>query len=317
MKMSENITDLFLSIVIPLYNEEASLNELHSQIVKVMNNMDKDFEIIFIDDGSTDNSFRTLEKLYTINSNIKVYQFRKNLGKSAALDFGFQKARGQYIVTMDADLQDDPKEIPALINKLEEGYHMVSGWKKVRYDPFIKKHTSKIYNFTTSKVAGIRLHDFNCGLKIYKREVVKNIRIYGQMHRYIPVLAHWKGYKVTEIPVKHHARKYGVTKFGPSRFIAGMLDLITVSFLNRYNKRPLHLFGTIGISSFLIGMGICLYLAIYWIFIKSSLSNRPILFLGILLIIVGVQFISLGLLGEMITESKKVHTEYLIDNSLE
>lgn len=307
----------FLSIIIPLYNEEKSLNELNDAIMSVMLQLNKSYEIIYIDDGSTDDSFSVLQKLYENNPSIKIYQFRKNFGKSAALSYGFQKARGQFVITMDADLQDDPREIPALLDKLNQGYDLISGWKKVRRDPFVKRQTSKLFNYITSKVVGKRLHDFNCGLKAYKNEVVKNTKIYGQMHRYIPVLAHWNGFKIGEIPVKHHPRKYGVTKFGPSRFFAGLLDLITVYFLNRYNKRPLHLFGSIGIITLISGLLICLYLALYWIFIQSSLSNRPLLFLGVLLTIVGVQFVSLGLLGEMITESRKQDIEYLISRSLE
>lgn len=307
----------YLSIVIPLYNEEESLHELNEKILSVITPLHENYEIIYIDDGSTDRSFQLLQQIYNDNPSIKVYQFRKNLGKSAALAYGFQKAQGKYVITMDADLQDDPNEIPRLLTKLDEGYDLVSGWKKIRHDPFIKKHTSKLFNFITSRVAGQRLHDFNCGLKAYKNEVVKNIHIYGQMHRYIPLLALWNGFRISELAVQHHPRKYGVTKFGPSRFLAGMLDLMTVYFLNRFKRRPLHLFGSIGITSTILGSVICSYLAIYWLFIQSSLSNRPLLFLGILLIIVGVQFISLGLLGEMITESRKQEVEYLISNSLE
>ncbi len=306
-----------ISIVIPLYNEAESLPELYQRIHEVMQELVVPYEILFIDDGSTDNSFEVLTELYKNNHHIRVYQFRRNFGKSAALATGFARARGDIIITMDADLQDDPHEIPALLDKLNEGYDLVSGWKKKRHDPFIKKYTSRIFNRATAWMSGLYIHDFNCGLKAYRREVVKSVQIYGQLHRYIPMLAHLQGFRVAEIPVQHHARKYGTTKFGMSRFAAGMFDLITTTFLTRFNKRPLHLFGSMGLISFTSGSFICLYLAWYWLFVESRLSNRPILFLGILLIMVGVQFFSIGLLGEMITESKKKDLEYSIRTSLE
>jgi glycosyltransferase involved in cell wall biosynthesis len=306
-----------ISIVIPLYNEAESLKELYNQISIVFKIIQKSFEVIFIDDGSTDNSIEVLKELYSKNKNIKIYQFRKNFGKSAALAYGFSKVQGDIVITMDADLQDDPKEIPSLISKINEGYDLVSGWKKKRYDPFIKRITSKFYNKITATVAGLNIHDFNCGLKAYRREVVREMPIYGQMHRYLPLLAHWQGFRVGEIVVEHHARKYGKSKFGPWRFFAGFFDILTITFLNRFNKRPLHLFGSIGIISLILGTAICSYLAAYWLFVRHSLSNRPILFLGILLIIVGIQVISLGLLGEMITAMKDKDIEYSIRNCYE
>ena len=306
-----------ISIIIPLYNEEESLIELYQKLTPVLKTLNKTYEIIFIDDGSTDNSFEVLQGLYQQSSTVKIYQFRKNYGKSAALAFGFSKANGNVVITMDADLQDDPEEIPSLINKLNQGYDLVSGWKKKRYDPFIKKYSSRLYNKVTAIVSGLKIHDFNCGLKAYRREVVQSFRIYGQLHRYIPMLAHWQGFRVSEIEVRHQPRKYGKTKFGPFRFFAGFFDLMTISFLNRFKKRPLHLFGILGSLSFFIGLSISIYLAIYWFFIESALSNRPILFLGILLIIVGIQFFSIGLLGEMITEKTKQEIDYSIKNSLE
>jgi len=306
-----------VSVIIPLYNEVESLAELYHKLKKALQSIRRTYEIIFIDDGSTDKSYEVLQELYQQNRNIKIYQFRKNYGKSAALAFGFSKASGDFVITMDADLQDDPEEIPSLIDKLESGYDLISGWKKKRYDPFIKKYTSRIFNRITAWVSGLKIHDFNCGLKAYRRTVIQNFQIYGQLHRFIPMLAHWQGFRVGEMEVQHHARKFGKTKFGPSRFFAGFFDLLTISFLNRFNKRPLHLFGTLGLLSLSAGMLISLYLAFYWFFINSALSNRPILFLGILLIIVGIQFISIGLLGEMITETKKSELEYSIKNSLE
>jgi glycosyltransferase involved in cell wall biosynthesis len=315
--MNSPDTLLDISIVIPLYNEEESLNELYNRLSQVLDGLGKTYEIIFIDDGSTDSSYEILGQLYDQTYNVKIYQFRKNYGKSAALSHGFSMARGEIVITMDADLQDDPKEIPALISKIESGYDLVSGWKKKRYDPFIKKHSSKLFNWTTRVVSGLHIHDMNCGLKAYRKSVIKSVSIYGQLHRFIPMLAHWQGFNVGELEVQHHPRKYGKTKFGPSRFAAGIFDLLTITFLNRFNKRPLHLFGSIGLLNLLAGSAISIYLAFYWIFIKSSLSNRPILFLGILLIIVGVQFISIGLLGEMITKSSHPEIEYSIKNSLE
>ncbi len=306
----------FVSVVVPLFNEQESLTELYDKIAQVMQRNNFSYELIFVDDGSTDGSDRELEKLHQRDPRVRVYQFRKNYGKSAGLACGFEAARGQYVITMDADLQDDPEEIPHLIEKLHEGYDLVSGWKKKRYDPFIKRNTSKIFNRVTGWVSGIKLHDFNCGLKAYRSEVVKEIQIYGQLHRFIPVLAHWQGYRVGELVVQHHPRKYGKTKFGMFRFIAGLLDLFTVVFLNKFRKRPLHLFGSIGLITFLIGMIINLYLAIDKIVAKGILSNRPLLFLGILLVIVGIQFVSIGLLGEMITETQKKKADYSIKKIL-
>jgi glycosyltransferase involved in cell wall biosynthesis len=306
-----------LSILIPLFNEEESLLELYHKITDVLQNYQRSYEIVFIDDGSTDRSFEVLQQLHRQDQRIRVYQFRKNYGKSAGLACGFDVVKGKYVITMDADLQDDPDEIPSLIAQLEQGFDMVSGWKKKRYDPFIKRNTSKIYNRVTSLVSGLKLHDFNCGLKAYRSDVVKEIQVYGQLHRFIPVLAHWQGFKVSEIVVKHHPRKFGKTKFGPFRFAAGLLDLFTVIFLNKFKTRPLHLFGSIGVILFLVGIAINIYLAAERIFARQFLSNRPLLFLGVLLVIVGVQFISIGLLGEMITETQKKKLDYSLKNILD
>lgn len=292
---------IYLSIVIPLFNEEESLPELTDKIVSVLQREKiYDYEIIFIDDGSTDKSFEIIKNLRKNNNRIHCVKFRRNYGKSAALAVGFELAKGKFVITMDADLQDDPEEIPNLLAKIKEGYDLVSGWKKKRFDPLSKTIPSRLFNYVTSKASGVKLHDFNCGLKAYRREVVKSLYVYGEMHRYLPALAHLDGFKVTEIVVKHHPRKYGKTKFGFSRFIYGFLDLLTVLVTAKYMKRPLHFFGSIGTLFLFIGFLVDLYLAIQWFLGDKNLSNRPLLIFGIALIIVGVQFISLGLIGELI-----------------
>jgi len=305
-----------ISVVVPLFNEEESLVELYEQLSKAVCSLEKPIEFLFIDDGSTDGSMQVLTELHKKDPQVRVVQFRRNYGKSAALALGFKKARGKLIITLDADLQDEPYEIPNLVKKLEEGFDLVSGWKKIRKDPFIKKNTSKLFNFVTRKMTGLGIHDMNCGLKAYRREVTDTVNVYGQLHRFLPVLAQWQGFKVGEVVVKHNPRKYGKTKFGASRFIAGFFDLMTVLFITRYTKRPLHLFGLIGLVSFIVGVGISAYLAVERLFLGKYLSDRPLLFLGILAIIVGVQFVSIGLLGEMITESRKDNTDYSIKKAL-
>ncbi len=306
-----------VSIVVPLYNEEDSLLELHKQLTKVICTLDKPGEIVFVDDGSTDRSFEVLTALHKNQPNTRVYQFRRNYGKSAALAMGFRKARGRVIVTLDADLQDDPGEIPNLIKKLHEGYDLVSGWKKNRKDPFIKRVSSKFFNRVTCLLTGLKIHDINCGLKVYRREVTDTINVYGQLHRFLPVLTQWEGFRVGEVIVEHHERKYGKTKFGVSRFTAGFFDLITVLFITRYTQRPLHLFGLAGLVAIIFGMSINIYLAVEKLFFGKFLSNRPLLFLGLLSVIVGVQLVSVGLLGEMITDSRKSNLDYSIKKSLE
>lgn len=305
-----------VSVIIPLLNEEDSLNELSLAIEKEFEQMKCKYEVIFIDDGSTDKSFAKIKDINRRNNKFHCIKLRRNYGKSAALSKGFKAAKGSFIITMDADLQDDPSEIPELLKVLNSGFDLVSGWKKVRYDPFIKKHTSKLFNFVTSKLSGIKLHDFNCGLKAYKRDVVKTLRIYGEMHRYIPALAYMAGFKVTEKPVKHHSRKYGVTKFGASRFINGFLDLLTVVFTNKYIKRPLHFFGSLGIMSSFFGFLITLYLTVLKFTEGKALSDRPLFLVGIFFIIVGVQFLSLGLIAEMITKSNIRDDDILIEQTI-
>jgi glycosyltransferase involved in cell wall biosynthesis len=274
------------------------------------------YEIVFIDDGSTDNSFEIIKQLKQRNTRIRAFKFRRNYGKSAALSLGFAQARGEMIVTLDADLQDDPSEIKKLLDKIKEGYDLVTGWKKKRYDPITKVIPSRFFNWVTSKVSGIRLHDFNCGIKAYKREVAKSLQLYGEIYRYIPALANWDGYKVTEIPVKHHPRKFGKSKFGSTRFIKGYLDLITVLFTTRYLKRPMHFFGTIGTIFASSGFIIDLYLLIEWFMGLTALSNRPLALFGIALIIVGVQLFSIGLVGEMIVKNFYEKATYSIKERL-
>lgn len=309
--------DILLSVVVPLLNEEESLPELVLHLEQVLGKIaGKRYEIIFIDDGSTDNSFAVIKQIRARNQRVRAFRFRRNYGKSAALSVGFQNAKGRIVITMDADLQDDPDEIPNLINKIREGYDLVSGWKKKRYDPITKTIPSKFFNFVTSVFSGVKLHDFNCGLKAYRQELVKDLQVYGEMHRYIPALAHWEGYKVTEIPVQHHPRKYGKTKFGISRFLKGFLDLLTVMFTTRFLKRPLHFFGTLGGIFAFAGFVIDLYLLIDWIIGRTYLSNRPLALFGIALIIVGVQLISLGLLGELIAKNMFEKVNYKIKERL-
>ncbi|MBN2017281.1 MAG: glycosyltransferase [Candidatus Cloacimonetes bacterium] len=292
-----------LSFVIPVYNEEESLRELHRKIVENIPN--QSYEIIFIDDGSRDNSYSVIQELEAQDQNIKTIRFRTNFGKAAALQAGFDKAEGDVIFTMDADLQDDPVEIPRFLEKINEGYDLVSGWKKKRKDPITKRWPSKFFNLITSMVFHLRLHDYNCGYKAYTKEAVKSLNIYGELYRYIPAIIWAKGFSVTEIPVTHHKRKFGKSKYGANRFIRGFLDLLTVTMITKYQRSPLYLFGASGLIISLIGFIISVWLAVKKIFFGMSLSNRPLLFLGILLIVVGVQLISLGLLGEMIVYSSR------------
>lgn len=308
--------NVYLSILIPLFNEEESLVELHAEITSVMKTVKRPYEILFIDDGSTDHSFKVLEDLHRIDRHVRAIRFRRNFGKSAALAVGFKEARGEFVVTMDADLQDDPREIPNLVAALQPDVDLVSGWKQKRHDPISKTIPSRFFNFVTAKMTGIPIHDFNCGLKAYRREVTKEVQIYGELHRYIPVLAHWAGYRVGEIVVQHHPRKYGHTKFGLSRFFKGFLDLLTVLFTTRYIRRPLHLFGVWGIVSFVVGVLIDGYLSIEWFLGRTALTNRPLFLVGFLFIIIGIQFISIGLLGEMITRQEPRDQTYSIRDTI-
>jgi len=300
-----------ISLVIPLFNEEESVVPLSHEIRKALSKLESDYEVLFIDDGSRDESLKRIKEIGRTDHRFKFISFQKNFGKSAALQIGFKNATGDAVVTLDADLQDDPYEVPNLLKKLDEGYDLCSGWKKKRQDPFIKKYSSKFFNFVTRIISGIKIHDFNCGLKAYRKEVVKNLKVYGELHRYIPVLAKWEGFSVTEVPVQHHPRRYGKTKYGISRFFKGFIDLLTVIFVTRYIKRPMHFFGFLGIIAFFIGFIVLGYLTVLWIQ-GVPLSNRPMLFLGMLLIIVGAQLFAVGLLGEVIVHNTMDDKEYVI-----
>jgi glycosyltransferase involved in cell wall biosynthesis len=303
-----------ISVVIPLYNEKESLAELAAWIEKVLVAEGLTFEIIFIDDGSTDGSWEVIDNL-SRNPYIKAIRFRRNYGKSAALSSGFSRSSGKVVVTMDADLQDSPDEIPELYRMVREGNDIVSGWKKKRHDPISKTVPTKVFNWATRKMSGINnLHDFNCGLKAYREDVVKNIEVYGEMHRYIPVIAKWAGFtRIVEKTVEHRARKYGRTKFGIERFVNGFLDLISITFVSRFGKKPMHLFGFLGTLSFLIGFGIALKLAIDKIFYQVyNMTDRPIFYFGILAMILGTQLFVAGFLGEMITRSSADRNHYQV-----
>ena len=311
-----------ISVVIPLLNEKESLTELYDWIAKVMQSNRFSYEIIFIDDGSTDGSWETISALSQKDSKVKGIRFLKNFGKSQALHAGFNKAQGDVIITMDADLQDNPDEIPELYEMItKEGYDLVSGWKKKRYDSIITKNLpSKLFNWAARKTSGVKLNDFNCGLKAYSKNVVKNIDVNGEMHRYIPVLAKNAGFhKIGEKVVKHQARKYGETKFGMDRFINGFLDLITIWFLSRFGKRPMHLFGALGVIMFIIGFGFTLYLGIDKLFLNPYgrlITERPQFYVALVTMIIGTQFFIAGFLGELILRTHTHKDRYLIKEEL-
>ncbi len=293
-----------ISIVIPVFNEKDSINQLYNEIINSLNI--RDYEIIFIDDGSTDGSSEKVQELIQNNEKVNLIQFYRNYGKSAALSEGFKHSEGDYVVTMDADLQDDPTEIENLINKLEEGFDVVSGWKKNRKDPLSKRLPSKLFNFITRIFTSVKIHDFNCGLKIYKKSVIKTLDIYGGRHRYIPALAGQKKFKVSEIIVNHRSRKHGVTKYGGRRFFHGFFDLISVLFLSRYIQSPLYFFGQLGLFAFLFGFGIEGYvLYLKYMLGEPFAKHFALLMLGVLLIVIGIQFFSIGLIGEMIANSNQ------------
>ncbi len=308
-----------ISIIIPLLNEEESLPELSQWLKRVLTTNNLSYEILYIDDGSTDNSWNTILELQKIDKNIRGIKFRRNYGKSAALNIGFEASEGDVVITMDADLQDSPDEIPELYRMImEDGYDLVSGWKKKRYDPLTKTIPTKIYNKVTTWMSGVKLHDMNCGLKSYKREVVKNIEVYGEMHRYIPVIAKWAGFtNVGEKVVHHQARKFGVTKFGLSRFIYGPLDLFSIMFIGKFGKRPMHFFGVIGIIISIFGILLMSYLSFIKIYYnEGGIADRPAFFLGMLLIIVGVQLFIAGFVAELVSRNSPNRNSYKIESRI-
>ncbi|HLW50717.1 MAG TPA: glycosyltransferase family 2 protein [Sphingobacteriaceae bacterium] len=311
-----------ISVVIPLFNEAESLPELTSWIARVMQEQGFSYEIVLVDDGSTDSSWEVIESLKTASPHITGIKFRRNYGKSAALNVGFAAAKGEVVITMDADLQDSPDEIPALYSSItKEHYDLVSGWKQVRHDPISKTVPTKLFNSVTRRMSGIHnLHDFNCGLKAYRKEVVKNIEVYGEMHRYIPVLAKWAGFtRIGEQVVQHFPRKYGTTKFGPGRFIKGFLDLLSIFFVGKFGKRPMHFFGTMGVLSFLAGFGIAVWLiAEKLISIANqapyrNVTDQPLFFLALTAIIIGSQLFLTGFLAELISRTNSDRNKYQIE----
>jgi len=311
-----------ISVVIPLLNEEESLKELHNWIVSVMQSNSFSYEILFIDDGSTDNSWQVIQDLSSANNNVRGIKFLQNFGKSQALHAGFAEAKGDVVITMDADLQDSPEEIPELYKLITANkYDLVSGWKKKRFDSVIAKNLpSKLFNWAARKTSGVQLNDFNCGLKAYDKKVIKTIDVYGEMHRYIPVLAKSAGFsKIGEKVVKHQPRKYGHTKFGMNRFINGFLDLMTIWFISRFGRRPMHLFGALGVLMFLIGLGFAFYLGIDKLFINPTgrlITDRPQFFIALSTMIIGVQFFIAGFLGELILRTKKEQQRYHIESEI-
>jgi len=313
--MDDN-NNIEISIIVPLFNEEDSLNELHQKLTGVMKKLGKPYEIVYVDDGSTDESFSMLKKIHGQDKNARVFSFQRNYGKSAALSTGFKNARGDIVVTIDADLQDDPEEIVSLLNKLEEGYDLVSGWKQQRKDSFIKRSTSKLFNSVTGILTGLKIHDINCGLKAYRKKATAAIKVYGELHRFIPALVKIEGFKVGEVKVRHYPRKYGKTKFGVTRFFKGFTDLITVLYISRFTTRPMHLFGIAGALFFVLGILVNLYLTINKLR-GIGIGDRPLFFLGILLMILGIQLLSIGLLGEMIANIRKNDDNYVMKDVLQ
>ena len=313
-----------ISIVIPLYNEDESLPELVTWIDKVMIENNFSYEVVLVDDGSTDKSWAVIEELKKTFASIKAIKFRRNYGKSAALNVAFEITKGDVIITMDADLQDSPDEIPELYRRIkEENYDIISGWKKKRYDPITKTIPTKLFNAATRKMSGIQLNDFNCGLKAYRSDVVKTIEVYGEMHRYIPVIAKWAGFtKIGEQVVEHRARKYGVTKFGLSRFINGFLDLLSIFFVGKFGKRPMHFFGSLGVLSFVIGIIMALYIMIEKkILIWNNLpyrdsTDQPLFYLALVAIVVGSQMFLAGFIAELVGRNATERNQYLIEKEI-
>ncbi len=298
-----------LSIVIPVLDEAPSLLLLYRELAEVLDRLRRPWEIIFVDDGSRDQSFETLEKLHRQDDRVRIFQLRRNFGKAAALSVGFAQARGRIIATLDADLQDDPNELPRLLAALDEGLDLVSGWKVHRQDAASKTWASRLFNVVTGRLTGLPLRDFNSGFKVYRRAVVEEIHLYGELHRFIPVLAARRGFTVGEIPVNHRPRRFGRSKYGSGRFVRGALDLLTVLFLTRYTRRPLHLFGGLGFLSVAIGVLVSLYLAALWVLGARPIGNRPLLAFGVLAILVGIQLFSLGLMSELVLSFEARNSE--------
>ena len=313
-----------ISIVIPLFNEEESITELAQWIDKVLKKNNLSYEIIFIDDGSNDSSWSVIKNVKTDNPNVYGIKFRRNYGKSAALNVGFSKASGDVVITMDADLQDSPDEIPELYNLItNDNYDLVSGWKKKRYDPITKTIPTKLFNWAARKASGINLNDFNCGLKAYNKNVVKSIEVYGEMHRYIPILAKWAGFKnIGEKVVEHQSRKYGVTKFGFERFINGFLDLLTVTFISRFGKKPMHIFGTLGTLMFILGLTLFLYIGgtkLYYIYNSlpaKNIADQSAFFIALTTMVIGVQLFLSGFIAELVSRNSPDRNNYQVDSEI-
>ena len=296
-----------ISVVIPVHDEERSVALLYDELGSALDPLGREWEAIFVDDGSTDGTFSALTRLHDAAANVRVVRLRRNFGKATALATGFAQARGEVVVTMDGDLQDDPAEIPKLLAKLDEGFDLVSGWKTHRRDPLSRRIPSRIFNHVTGALSGVRLHDMNCGLKAYKAEVVQGLRLYGELHRFIPVLAHQRGYRVAELPVNHRPREHGRSRYGVERYLRGAFDLMSVSFVGRYRTRPLHLFGTLGLVLGFVGTVVLLYLTLLKLE-GHAIGQRPLLTLGVLLVVVGIQLFSLGLLAELILAQHEQRT---------
>jgi glycosyltransferase involved in cell wall biosynthesis len=289
-----------ISVVVPVYNEERSVGLLYEELQAALDPLPDEWEVVYVDDGSTDDSFAALTRLHSRAANVRVVRLRRNFGKAAALAAGFAEASGDVVVTIDGDLQDDPSEIPHLLAKLDEGFDLVSGWKTRRRDPLTRRIPSRVFNWVAGRMSGLHLHDMNCGLKAYRRDVVRGLVLYGELHRFIPVLAHEQGYRIAELPVNHRPRGHGRSRYGLERYLRGFLDLLTVSFMGRYRHRPLHLFGGLGLLLTVTGTIVLAYLTVVKI-TGHAIGQRPLLTLGVLLVVVGMQFFSLGLISEMIT----------------
>ena len=310
-----------ISVVVPVHDEERTVALLYDELRYALEPLHVEWEAIFVDDGSTDGTFAALTRLHSAADNVRVVRLRRNFGKAAALVAGFDQARGDVVVTIDGDLQDDPAEIPRLLAKLDEGFDLVSGWKTRRRDRLSRRLLSRLFNAVTSRFSGLRLHDMNCGLKAYRAEVVHGLRLYGELHRFIPVLAHYRGFRIAELPVNHRPREHGRSRYGIERYVRGFLDLLTISFIGRYRHRPLHLFGGVGLVLMTTGIGILVYLTVDKV-LGHAIGGRPLLTLGVLLVVVGMQFFSLGLISEMITSHheerapERERSELLVDEIL-